>query len=104
MWEETRTQWHLEYDAGSGTQTEMEDQLKRLIKAVTDSSKFAMQVIRGSNQEGFAAVRDKLNSFYDVVSRKTPEKYVMQEFPSISTEPRARNVQVLPTAIDTRSE
>ena len=70
----------------------MEDQLKRLIKAVTDSSEAAKQVIRESNQEGFAAVRDKLNYIYDVVSKRTPEKNVMEEFLSTSTEPRARNV------------
>ena len=75
-----------------------------LIQVVTDSSEVAMQVIRESNQEGFAAVIDKLNSIYDVVSRKTPEKDLIQEFSSISTEPWARNVQVPLTAINTVSE
>ena len=55
----------------------MEDQLKRLIKAVTKSSEDVMQVIQESNQEGFSIVIDNLNSIYDVVSRKKLEKYVM---------------------------
>ena len=63
-----------------------------------------MQTIRQSNQEGFVAVRDKLNSIYDVFYRKALEKYVMQEFPSINTKPQARNIQVPPTAINTGSE
>ena len=104
MREETQTKWHLEYDVGSGTLLGMEDQLKRLIKAVTDSSEAAMQAIRESNQEAFVAVRDKLNSIYDVVSRKTPKKDVMQEFPSISTDSRARNIQVPSTVIDAGRE
>ena len=77
MQEETRTKWHLEYDAGSGTRLETEAQLQRLINVVTKSSEAVMQAIRESNLEGFAVVRDKLNSIYDVVSRKTPEKGVM---------------------------
>ena len=82
----------------------MEDQLKRLIKVVTDSFEAVMQENRESNHEEFDAIRDKMNSIYDVVSRKTPERYVMHEVPSISTEPRARNVQVPPTVIDMGSE
>ena len=62
------------------------------------------QAIQESNQEGFPKVRDKLNDIYDVVSRKKPEKDVMQEFSSISTEPRARKVQVPLAAIDAGSE
>ena len=49
-------------------------------------------------------IRDKLNYIYDVVSRKTPEKDVMEEFSSIGTEPRARNIQVPLIAFDTGSE
>ena len=104
MQEETQTKWCQEYDMGSGTQPRMKDQLERLIKVVTNSSEDAMQVIRDSNHEDFVVVRDKLNSIYDVVSRKTPEKSVMEEFPSISTDPQAINVQVPPTAIDVGSE
>ena len=78
----------------------MKDELECLIKAVIDSSEAATQAIRESNKEEFSTVRDKLNSIDDVVSRKTPEKNMMQEFPSISTEPRARNFQVPPTMID----
>ena len=89
---------------GSVTQPGMEDQLKKIIKVVTNSSEAATQVIRESNQEGFAAVRDKLNSIYDVVSRKTPDGNVMREFSSISIEPWARNVQVPSTMIDAGSE
>ena len=63
-----------------------------------------MQVIRESNQEGFAVVRDKLNSIYDVVSKKTLEQVVMEEVSSIRTERRARNVQVPLTMIDAGSE
>ena len=63
-----------------------------------------MQAIRESNLEGFSTVRDKLNSIPGVVSRKTPEKDVMQEFPSINTKLRARNIQVPPIAINARSE
>ena len=82
----------------------MEDQLQRLIKAVTDSSEAAEQAIWKSNQEGFAAVRDKLNSIYDVVSKRTPKRIVMQELPSIISKLWARNVQAPMTAIDTGSE
>ena len=42
MREETQTKWHQEYDMGSGTQPGMEEQLQRLIKAVTYSSEVAM--------------------------------------------------------------
>ena len=77
MREETHTKWCQEYDVGSGIQSRMEDQLHRLIKVVIDSSEATTQEIRESNQEGFVAVRDKLNSIYYVVSMKTPRKYVM---------------------------
>ena len=82
----------------------MEDQLQRLIKAVTDSFEAMMQAIRESNHEEFVAVRDRLNSIFDVVSRKTPWRHVMQEVSSISFEPQARNVQVPSTTIDAGSE
>ena len=71
---------------------------------VTDFSTVATKFIHESNEEGFVEVKDKLNSIYDVVSKKTLEKVVMQEFSSISTEPRVRNVQVPLTVIDTASE
>ena len=45
-----------------------------------------------------------MNSIYDVISRKTLEKDVMQEFVSISTELQDRNVQFPPTSIDTGIE
>ena len=69
MWEETHTKWHQEYDAGSGIRSGMEDQLQRLIKAVTDSSEVATQAFRESNNEEFGVVRDRLNSIFDIVSR-----------------------------------
>ena len=78
MWEETRTKWHQEYNAGSGIWSGMEDQLQRLIKAVTDSSKAATQPIRESNHEVFGVLRDRLNSIFYIVSRKTSMRHVMQ--------------------------
>ena len=45
-----------------------------------------------------------MNSIYDVVSRRTPERIVMQEFLSINTEPRAMNIQVPLTTIDAGNE
>ena len=71
---------------------------------VTESSKAVTQAIQESNHEEFVAIRDRLNSIFDVVYRKTPERHVMQEVPSISTEPWDRNVQVPLTAIDMGSE
>ena len=87
MREETRTKWRQEYNAGNGTRSGLEDQLQRLIKAVTNSSTTVTKLICKSNKQGFAQVKDKLTSIYDVVSRKTPEKVVMQEVSSIGTEP-----------------
>ena len=75
-----------------------------LIKAVTDSSKAMTQVIRESNHETFGEVRDKLNSIFDIVSRKKSKRTKMQDIPSISTEPWDRNVQVPPTVINAGNE
>ena len=60
--------------------------------------------MRESNHKEFGAVRDRLNSIFAIVSRQTPVRHVMQEFPSISIEPRARNIQFPPTMIDVGSE
>ena len=62
---------------GSHTQLGMKDQLEPLIKAVTDSSKATMKMRQESNHEEFVVVRDKLNSIYDFISRKTPKNDVM---------------------------
>ena len=45
MWEETHTKCHQEYDVGSFIRSGMEDQLQRLIKAVTGSFATTTQVI-----------------------------------------------------------
>ena len=89
---------------GSGIRSMMEDQLQRLIKVVTDSFEAAKQEIRESNHEEFDAVRDRLNSIFDIVSRKTSMRPMMRDILSISTEPWARNVQFPLTVIDVGNE
>ena len=69
MQEENQAKWRQEYDTRSDTRLGLEDQLQWLIKAVTNSSEATMKVIWESNHEEFAAVRDRLNSIFDVVSR-----------------------------------
>ena len=90
--EENQTKWRLKYDMGSSTRPGMEDQMQQLIKAVTNSSEATTQAIWESNQEWFAAVREMLNSIYDVVSKRTLDRNAIQEFLLINTEPQARNV------------
>ena len=82
----------------------MEDQLQRLIKAVTDSSAVVTKAICESNHEEFSVVRDRLDSIFGIIFRQTSVQPIMQDISSISTEPRARNMQVPPTAIDARNE
>ena len=57
----------------------MEDQLQWFIKVVTDSSEAATQVIRESNHEEFGVVRDRLNSIFDIVSRNTSVRPMIQK-------------------------
>ena len=82
----------------------MEDQLQRLIKAVTDSSADATKAIRESNHEEFGVVRDRLDSIFGIISRQTSVRPILQDIPSISVETWAKNVQVPPTAIDVNNE
>ena len=60
--------------------------------------------MRQSNHEGFYTVRDKLDSIYDAIRKAAPVSTPVQELPSISTEPPAKNVQVPPIAIEAGSE
>ena len=57
-----------------------------------------------SAQEGFIEVRTKIYSIYDVVLKRSPESANVQEFASINTKPRLRNVQIPPTVIDAERE
>ena len=103
MLEELHTKICMDFDTDNNSHPMMENQLHRPIKVVTDTSDAVAQVMRVSSQEGFSAVSGKLDSIFAVVSKATLEKAVMQDFPMISTESRARNVQVPPTAIDAGS-
>ena len=69
-----------------------------------DSSDISSKEMWRFAREGFAEVRTKLDSIYNVVVRRGPKTTFVQDFASISSEPRARNVQVPPTAIDAGRE
>ena len=56
------------------------------------------------SQVRFTEVRTKLDSLYDVVLKRALESVTFQEFTSINTEPRVRNVQIPPTAMDAGRE
>ena len=64
------------------------------------SSTRSALVLDQSTQEGFVEVRNKLDSVYNDVLKRSPESAIVQEFSLILIEPRARNIQVPPTAID----
>ena len=104
MWEETRTKWCQEYEADSGTRSGMEDQLQRIIEDVTDSSMTSTTTIHESKHEAFGAVRNKLESIFDIVTKEPSTRTLLQDSPSINTEPWARNVQVPPSVIDASGE
>ena len=104
MWEETHTKWCQEYEAGSGTKSGMEDQLQPLIKIITDSSTATTTTIHESSHEEFGTVRDRLESIFDIISKQTSARPLLQDNPSINTEPRVRNVQVPLTVIDASNE
>ena len=57
-----------------------------------------------SVQEGFIEVRTKIDSIYDVVLNRAPKSVTVQEFVSINTEPRLRNVQIPSIVIDAERE
>ena len=49
-------------------------------------------------------VRDRLESIFYIISKQTSVRPLLQDSPSISTEPRARTIQVPPTAIKAGNE
>ena len=104
MQQETCTKWHQEYEAGSGTKSGMEDQLQRLIKAITDSSTAATKPIHESNHEEFGVVRNRPDSIFDIISKQPSARNLLQDNASISTKPWSSNVQVTLTAIDVGNE
>ena len=57
-----------------------------------------------SMQEGFIEVRTKIDSIYDVVLNRAPKSVTVQEFVSINTEPRLRNVHIPSIVIDAERE
>ena len=67
---------------------------------VTDSFNTTAKEMWQSSQEGFIEVRMKLDSIYNVVSRRALESAVVQEFATISIEPWGKNVQDPLTAIE----
>ena len=104
IFNELRTNRHMDQDLRSSTKSIMEVQLNWLVKAINDANNATKKEMNKSVQEGFTEVRTKLDSVYDIVSKRAPESMIVQENVSISTEPRARNVQILSTYIDVRSE
>ena len=74
--------------------------MNRLIKEVLDATDVTTKEMNKSAQEGFMEVQTKLDSLYDVVLKRAPESAIMQDFASINIEPRVRNVQIPPSAID----
>ena len=94
----------MEEDANISTISTFEAQLQRLIKAITESSDVAANEMRRYFQEGFTEVCTKLDSIYNVVARRGHKSTVVQDFVSISTKSRYRNVQVPSTAIDVERE
>ena len=97
---ETHTKWRQEYEFSSGSKIGMEDQLQWLINAIVDSSMAATTVIRKSNHEEFGAVRSRLESIFNIVSKQPSARPLLQDILSISIEPQVWNVQVPSTAID----
>ena len=100
MWENTHTKWHQEYEVGSGTRSGMKDQLQRVIKVVTNSFMTMRKEIQESNHEEFDMVRDRLDSIFYIVSKRTYARPMMQYIQSITTEPQDRNMQFPPNMID----
>ena len=102
MQEDTHTKWWQEYEVGNGTKYGLEDQLQWLIKAITDSSTAITAEIHESNHVEFGMVSTKLESIFDLISKKSSAQPLLQDSPSINTKPRVWNVQVPSTAIDAR--
>ena len=82
----------------------MEAQLNRLIKAIKNEIDAEAKEMTKSAQVGFTQVRTKLDSLYDVVLKRAPERVTMQGFVSINIEPQVRNVQIPLIAIDAGRE
>ena len=90
----------MEQDATNSTISALEVQLQQLIKAFTDYSNVAAKQMHNSGHKGFVEVCTKLDSIYNIILRRGQESADVQYFMSIGIEPRVRNIQVPPTAID----
>ena len=103
MFKEMRTKRCMEFEAGRSPHLMTENQLQWLIKDVTDAYDVVAQDMSMSIQEWLAMISVKIYYIFVAISKETPEKVVMQDFPTISTKPRDRNVKVPPIAIDAGS-
>ena len=63
----------MDQDANSTTRSALEAHLKCFIKVIMDSSDPTTKEMQRSAQEGFIAVRTKLDSIYTIVLRKGRE-------------------------------
>ena len=89
----------MHQDANNNTISTMEAQLHKIVKVVNDVTDAATKEMKKSAQEGFTEVTKKLDSVYNIILQRVLESAAAQEYMLISTEPRARNVQIPPTAI-----
>ena len=102
MFNELRTKRRMEKGASSSTMLAMEVQLNWLVNAFNNAIDAVAKEMKKSKQDGFFDVSKKMDSLYNVVFKRAPEEGEMvQELPSISTEPRDRNVQIPSTVTDT---